>query len=73
MTAYHYKPELIYKIDPAPQYPDEPNMSRKEQIDRIKFKDSLEKTRDLKFAKTRQRERFMTGRLYAHLRHDELR
>jgi hypothetical protein len=48
-------------------------LSGKKQIERQKFKDSLEKFRDNKFAKTRQRERFMTGRLYAHLRHDELR
>ncbi len=73
MTAYQYKPDLIYKIDPSPQYPDEPMLSGKKQIERQKFKDSLEKFRDNKFAKTRQRERFMTGRLYAHLRHDELR
>lgn len=73
MTAYHYKPDLIYNIDPAPQYPDEPMLSRGKQIERQKFKDSLEKYRDLKFAKTRYRDRFMTGRLYAHIRHDELR
>jgi len=25
MTAYQYRPDLIYRIDPAPQYPDGPH------------------------------------------------
>jgi hypothetical protein len=48
-------------------------LSRQNQIDRAKFRDSLAKTRDLKIAKTRYQDHFSTGRLYAHLRHDELR
>ena len=53
MTAYQYKPELIYKIDPAPQYPDEPMLSSQTKLERQKFKDSLEKFRDATFAKRR--------------------
>ena len=74
MTAYQYKPELIYKIDPSPEYPDGPlPLSAGKQLEREKFRDSLERFRDNSFAKRRQRDRFMTGRLFAHLRQDELR
>jgi hypothetical protein len=73
MTAYQYKPELIYKIDPAPQYPDQPMMSEGTKVDRNKFRDSLEKFRDNTFTKRRQRDKFLTGRLFAHLRHEELK
>ena len=74
MTSYAYKPELIYKIDPAPQYPDGPYPEKPQTvINRKKFSDSLEKFRDNTFAKRRQKERFMTGRLYSHLRHEELK
>jgi hypothetical protein len=74
MTAYQYRPDLIYKIDPAPQYPDGPHpMPAGRKLDMDKFKDSLEKFRDNNLAKRRQRDRFMTGRLFAHLRHEELR
>ena len=69
MTAYQYKPELIYKIDPSPEYPDGPlPLSPCKQLERAKFRDSLERFRDNSFAKRRQRDRFMTGRLFAHLR-----
>jgi len=76
MTAYQYKPELIYRIDPAPQYPDSHDFQQKGTtpvLDRAKFRDSLERFRDNTLAKRRQRERFMTGRLFAHLRHEELK
>lgn len=73
MTAYQYKPQLIYNIDPAPQYPDEPALSGGDQVYRDKFKKSLERFRDNTFSKRRQRERFMTGRLYAHLKNEELK
>jgi hypothetical protein len=73
MTAYQYRPQLIYNIDPAPQYPDEPMLSGSEQLHRDKFRASLERFRDNTFTKRRQRERFMTGRLFAHLRNEELK
>ena len=69
MTAYQYRPDLIYKIDPAPQYPDGPHpLPEKTALERQKFRDSLEKFRDNSIAKKRQRDRVMTGRLFAHLR-----
>lgn len=68
MTAYQYKPELIYKIDPAPEYPDKPLLAPQAKLERAKFQTSLEKFRDNSFAKKRQRERFLTGRLFTHLR-----
>jgi hypothetical protein len=65
---------LIYRIDPAPQYPDGPHpMPGGRKLEMDKFRDSLERFRDNSFAKRRQRDRFMTGRLYAHIRHEELR
>jgi hypothetical protein len=73
MTAYHYKPDLIYRIDPAPQYPDEPALSDKQKLERNKFRDSLERFRDNQIGKKRNRDKFMTGRLFAHLRQEELR
>jgi hypothetical protein len=74
MTAYQYRPDLIYKIDPAPQYPDGPHpLPAREALDRQKFRDSLERFRDNSLAKKRQRERVMTGRLFAHIRQEELK
>ena len=73
MTAYQYKPQLIYKIDPAAYYPDEPNLSAGKQLARDKFRDSLERFRDNALTKRRQRDRFLTGRLFAHLRNEELK
>ena len=74
MTAYQYRPDLIYNIDPSPQYPDGPHpLPEKTALERSKFKDSLEKFRDNQIGKKRQRERMMTGRLFAHLRQEELR
>ena len=74
MTAYQYRPDLIYRIDPAPQYPDGPHpMPDGRKLEMDKFKNSLERFRDNNIAKRRQRDRFMTGRLFAHLRHEELR
>ena len=73
MTAYNFKPDLIYKIDPAPQYPDNPIESETKKRENQQFKDSLEKFRDNTFSKRRQRDRFMTGRLFAHLRQEELK
>lgn len=74
MTAYQYRPDLIYKIDPAPQYPDGPlPLPANRKLDQDKFRDSLERFRDSSIAKRRQRDRFMTGRLFAHLRKEELR
>lgn len=73
MTAYQYRPDLIYKIDPAPHYPDNPVMTPKQQGERLRFKDSLERFRDNTISKRRQRERFLTGRLFAHLRQEELK
>jgi hypothetical protein len=73
MTAYEYKPDLIYRIDPAPQYPDDPALPDKQKLERNKFRDSLERFRDNQIGKKRQRDKFMTGRLFAHLRQEELR
>lgn len=73
MTAYQYKPQLIYKIDPAAYYPDEPNLTPGQQLQRDKFRASLERFRDNAFTKRRQRDRFMTGRLFAHVRNEELK
>lgn len=74
MTAYQYKPELIYKIDPSPEYPDGPlPLPAGQKLQRDKFRDSLERFRDNSMAKRRQRDRFMTGRLFAHLRQEELK
>lgn len=74
MTSYQYKPDLIYKIDPAPEYPDGPlPLPANKKLEQDKFRDSLEKFRDNSIAKRRQRDRFMTGRLFAHLRKEELR
>jgi hypothetical protein len=53
MTAYQYKPQLIYNIDPAPEYPDEPMLTGSQQIDRKKFIASLERFRDNTFSKRR--------------------
>ena len=74
MTAYQYRPDLIYKIDPAPQYPDGPlPLPPSKKLEQDKFRNSLERFRDNSLAKQRQRDRFMTGRLFAHLRQEELR
>lgn len=74
MTAYQYKPDLIYKIDPSPEYPDGPlPLPAGKKLEQDKFRDSLERFRDNSLAKRRQRDRFMTGRLFAHLRQEELR
>ena len=74
MTSYQYRPDLIYKIDPAPQYPDGPlPLPEGKKLEQDKFRDSLERFRDNSIAKRRQRDRFMTGRLFAHIRQDELR
>lgn len=74
MTAYQYKPDLIYKIDPSPQYPDGPHpLPAGKKLEQGKFRDSLERFHDSSIAKRRQRDRFMTGRLFAHLRQEELR
>ena len=43
------------------------------QLEQNKFRDSLERFRDNSIAKRRQRDRFMTGRLFAHIRQEELR
>lgn len=73
MTAYQYRPDLIYNIDPAPQYPDNPALTAGQVRERQSFKDSLEKFRDNTISKRRQREKFLTGRLFAHLRQEELK
>ena len=53
MTSYQYRPDLIYRIDPAPQYPDEPTLKEGQKLERKKFRDSLEKFKDLTLTKTR--------------------
>lgn len=74
MTSYQYKPELIYKVDPSPQYPDGKQPEPRHLIEeREKFKNSLERFRDGNIAKRRQRDRFMTGRLFAHVKQEELK
>lgn len=74
MTAFHYKPDMIYNIDPAPEYPDEPvPPTRKIRMERHEFKKGLERFRDNSLVRNRHSERFVTGRLYAHLKHEEMK
>ena len=54
MTAYQYRPDLIYKIDPAPQYPDGPlPLPPNKKLEQDKFRNSLERFRDNSLAKQR--------------------
>lgn len=74
MTAYQFKPDLIYKINPAPEYPDGPEGRDKLNPEkREKYKKFLERFRNYSPIKTKLRERYLTGRLYAHLKHEEFK
>ena len=65
---------MIYNIEPAPQYPDEP-MERPPKIQRERHnaKESAERFRDNMVLRNRLKEKFITGRLYAHLNHEEMK
>lgn len=65
LTAYMFNPELIYNINPAPDYPDEPGgLSKSEQMDKENSKRYLERFRTLTPLKGKLKEKYATGRLY---------
>lgn len=74
MSAYKYRPELIYKIDPAPQYPDSP-LPKPDSLlhQETQQKKHMESYRDASIKKSRMAEKSLVGRLFAHHRHEELK
>ncbi len=73
MSAYQFKPELIYRIAPSPEYPDQkdinPSRSRLKTLhDRSQY---YEKFRNADVDRNRHEERFLEGRLFSHLRAEE--
>lgn len=66
---------MIYNIDPAPQYPDDPTGPKTlyEWQRRRTVKLMLEKNRDNSMIRDKLRERYHYGRLYAHMRQIEMK
>lgn len=73
MSAYQYNPDIIYKINPAPQYPDDPVMSDSKREHIEKFRRYMDRFKTVSPLKSKLEERYATGRLYAHLRQEELK
>ena len=65
---------MIYNIDPAPHYPEEalePPDSVKQLRRAVKL--AQERNRDNSMIRSRLKERFNTGRLYSHVRLQEMK
>ncbi len=73
MTAYNYQPEMIYRIKPAPQYPDNHFAVPTKNVlfERQAEKETFERLRHSNFTKIRQQARASTGRLHAHITIEE--
>ena len=73
-SAYKFTPNLIYKIDPAPVYPERASIPKKrDQMRAVNLKHYYEKFRNNDINKERLRDRYMTGRLYSHFKQEEMK
>lgn len=73
LTAYEFKPPLISKVVPAPQYPDRAMPKHKHAMRTIDNRANLEQVRTAAITRKTRNFNYNQGRMYSHFKLEEMR